>query len=89
MTHTEEVKEAFYGDLDGASIEIPRNNKLIILGNCNAQVGYDLSVWRNVIGKHGVVKTNANGLLLLEKCSQQRLVITNTIFQQSNKYKTT
>lgn len=31
MTHTDEVKEAFYEDLDRAIREIPRNDKLIVL----------------------------------------------------------
>ena len=33
MTYTDEVKEVFYKDLDGTLREIPRGDKLIILGD--------------------------------------------------------
>ncbi|KAG6935919.1 craniofacial development protein 2, partial [Chelydra serpentina] len=32
---------------------------------------------------------NKNGLLLLSKCAEHSLAITNTIFRQADKYKTT
>ena len=86
MTHTD---ESFYEDLDRAIREAPRNDKLIILGDFNARVGCESDMWRKVIGKHGIGKTNSNGQLLLAKCNEHGLTITNTIFQQPNKYKTT
>jgi len=44
--------------------------------------------WQTVIGRHGVGKSNNNGLCLLEVCSEFSLCITNTMFQLQNKYKT-
>ena len=88
MTYTDEVKEVFYKDLDGTLREIPRGDKLIILGDIKSRVGNDSNMRKNVIGKHEVGKTNAKELLLWEKCSQHGLVITNTVFQQADKYKT-
>ena len=46
-------------------------------------------VWHGVIGRHGVGRENANGLRLLNLCAEHNLVITNTVFQMPNKYKTT
>ena len=41
---------------------------------------------KDVLGQHGVGKLNENGLLTL--CSEYQLVITNTLFQLKNKFKT-
>ena len=68
---------------------MPRRDKLFLLGDFNARVGRDYTSWCKVIGPHGVGRENSNGTMLLSTCTQYNLVITNTIFQQSNKYKTT
>ncbi|XP_037801318.1 uncharacterized protein LOC119596220 [Penaeus monodon] len=44
--------------------------------------------WKGVLGRHGVGNCNDNGRLLLELCTEQQLVITNTIFQQKDRLKT-
>lgn len=37
-----------------------------------------------VQGKHGIGNCNDNGRLLLELCSEFKLVVTNTVFKQNN-----
>ena len=51
-------------------------------------MGSDGAIWKDVLGQHGVGKLNENGLRLLTLCSEYRLVITNTLFQLKNKFKT-
>ncbi|KAI4814263.1 hypothetical protein KUCAC02_003465 [Chaenocephalus aceratus] len=83
-----EAKDSFYQSLDEALRRIPKNDKIFLLGDFNARVGQNSSIWSGVLGRHGVGQANANGLRLLTFCSEHNLTITNTIFQQKAKYKT-
>ena len=58
------------------------------MGDLNARVGRDHTVWQGVLGRHGVGNCNANERMLLELCSEQGLIITNSLFQQIAKFKT-
>ncbi|XP_037803548.1 craniofacial development protein 2-like [Penaeus monodon] len=82
-------KDRFYLELGSHLQSIPADDKVIFLGNFNARVGQDVDAWKGVLGKHGVGNCNDNGRSLLELCTEQQLVITNTIFQQKDKLKTT
>ena len=80
MTNPGEVKDKLYDDLDSVISAAPRTDKLILLGDFNARVGTDHQTWEGVIGSEGVGKCNSNGLLLLRKCAEHELLITNTAF---------
>ncbi|PFX34407.1 Craniofacial development protein 2 [Stylophora pistillata] len=83
----EEVKEAFYADLDELISATPTQDKLIILGNFNARVGRDHNIWEGVIGKNEVRKANSSGNTLLAKCAEHNLPTTNTVFRQRDSVK--
>ena len=89
LAQSDETKEHFYATLSDVIKEVPSSHKLLVMGDFNARVGTDYSSWENIIGKHGVGRENSNGTLLLSLCSQHELVITNTIFQQATRHKTT
>ena len=89
LTSSDETKEQFYQKLDEVLQATPKNDKLVILGDFNARVGKDSGSWEKVLGNHGVGKVNDNGLLLLSKCAEHELCITNTLFRMADKYKTT
>ncbi|XP_078612812.1 uncharacterized protein LOC144882704 [Branchiostoma floridae x Branchiostoma japonicum] len=82
-------KDKFYSDLRTLVRNAPANDKVIILGDFNARVGRDSEAWKGVLGKYGVGNCNDNGRLLLETCAELKLTITNTLFQQKNRFKTT
>ena len=88
MTNPDEVKDKFYDDLDNIISATPRTGKLILLGDFNARVCTDHQTWEEVMGSEGVGKCNSNGLLLLSKCAEHDLLITNTVFKLSNRNKT-
>ncbi|XP_063598196.1 craniofacial development protein 2-like [Penaeus indicus] len=88
MTNTDEVKEAFYEDLNATISAVPRADKLILLGDFNARVGTDYASWKGILGRNGIGKCNSNGLLLLETCSTHELLITNSIFRLPHRNKT-
>lgn len=84
-----ETKELFYENLDKILISIPKEDKLILLGDFNARVGSAHYLWPGTLGRNGLGSINSNGTLLLSKCSQHSLIITNTLFRQPNKLKGT
>lgn len=83
-----EVKDSFYQSLDEALHRIPKTDKILLLGDFNARVGQSDRIWKGVLGRHGIGQANSNGMRLLTLCSEHNLTITNTIFQQKTKYKT-
>ena len=89
LTSPEETIEQFYANLISVLDSVPANDKLILLGDFIARVGHDHSRWEGVLDRHGTAgNLNANGLLLLSKCTEYDLAITNTVFRMADKYKT-
>ena len=83
------TKEAFYHDLGMLIKAADRRDKLLIMGDFNARVGREHDLCKGVIGRHGIGNCNDNERMLLELCSEHNLTITNTLFQQKARYKTT
>ena len=80
MTNPDEVKDKFYDDLNSVISATHRTDKLILLGDFKARVGTDHQTWKGVIGTEEIGKCNSNGLLLLKKCAEHELLITNIVF---------
>ena len=69
MTNTDDKIEKFYADLESILQDVPKSDKLVLLGDFNARVGTDWNTWEGVLGKHSTGKCNSNGKLLLETCT--------------------
>ena len=65
MTNSDDTKAMFYEELNSIIQDVPKEDKLIILGDFNARVGCDYQAWEGILGKYGVGQCNSNGLLLL------------------------
>ena len=85
---TDKDKEMFYAQLDTILTVILESDKVFLLGDFNAREGRSADVWTGVIGRHGVGNVNDNGILLLSKCAEHRLLITNTTFRMKDKHNT-
>ena len=83
------TKESFYSELRSLLQKTKETDKIFILGDFNARVGRDHTIWPGVLGRHGIGNCNDNGRLLLELCAEHSLAITNTMFQQKARFKTT
>ena len=88
ITNPDEVKDKFYDDLDSVISAASGTDKLILFGDFNARVGTDRQTWEGVLGSEGVRNCNSNGLLLLRKCAEHELLITNTVFRLPTRRKT-
>ena len=89
MTNPDDNKEAFYNQLSSTLRDIPRTDKLLLIGDFNARIGRDNDKWTMVMGKYEIGKRNSNGELLLALCSEFELIVTNTMFKQKDERKTT
>ena len=89
MSNDDADKEAFYDNLNSILRTMSFKDRIFLLGDFNARVGRDAQTRPRVLGQHSVGNENSNGSLLLQTCSEHELAITNTYFQQANKYKTT
>ena len=87
LNSSAEVKDRFYSELDELIGQMPQTQDLYLLGDFNARVGAEYSIWPTCLGHHGVGKMNENGQRLLELCCSQNLCITNTFFYHKEKHR--
>ena len=80
-THSETVSDEFYDALQLHIQKVPKKESLIVLGDFNAKIGTDHSLWAPTLGKYGLGKVNSRGEKLLEFCTLHKLVVCNTYFQ--------
>lgn len=84
-----EVKAAFYGELQGVVDKTVNRKTLIVIGDLNARVERNKQTWGSVLGSHGEAIKNGSGDRLLQFCSVNEMLVTNTWFQHNNIHKYT
>ncbi|VDL91738.1 unnamed protein product [Schistocephalus solidus] len=89
MTSSDAAKDKFYEYQDSLLATVPKEDKLIVIGDFKARVGTDHAGWQGVLGPHGLGSRNDNGILLLRTCAEHRLQLTNTFFRLLMREKTT
>lgn len=83
------VIDSFYFNLNQVIERVPKKHGIILTGDFNARVGKRQNRWEEALGSHGTGMRNENGLRLLNLCTQQKLSITSSWFQQKDKFKNT
>ncbi|KAG1686949.1 Telomere-associated protein RIF1 [Nymphon striatum] len=74
-------KDSFYEELNSTIKEHKKSrDQLIIMGDFNAKVGAGKE--QQIIGPYGIGIRNENGEKLVDFCKQQKLIATNTWFEQ-------
>ena len=70
--------DAFYNQLQSTLSSVLSSDLLVIVGDFNAQVGSDCSSWNSVLGPHGIGECNENGEQLLDFCTSNYMLVSNT-----------
>ncbi len=82
----EETKFAFCDDLQDTVGRVPAENMLIVAGHWNARPGpVDTATW-HILGKFAVGTRWANGDHLVKFASANRLVVSRTRFQRTQRH---
>ncbi|VDM06485.1 unnamed protein product [Schistocephalus solidus] len=89
MMSSDVAKDKFYEDLHALLATVLKEDKLIVLGDFNARVGTDHTVWQGVLGPHGLGSCNDNSFPLLRTCAEHRLLLSNTFFHLPTREKAT
>ncbi|VDL92889.1 unnamed protein product [Schistocephalus solidus] len=89
MTGSYVANDKFYEDLHALLATVPKVDKLIVLGEFNARDETHNAAWQGVLGPRGLGGLNDNGVLLLQTCAVNRLLLTNTFFRLPKQEKAT
>nr|VZI52488.1 unnamed protein product [Spirometra erinaceieuropaei] len=78
-------KEAFYSQLQALVERLPRRDMLIVAGDWNGRTGPGDSTTSHLLGRFGLGSRCENGERLLNFADRNRLLLTNTCFQDRKK----
>ena len=80
-TYDDDEVESFYNTLQQTIDSIPRKSTVLLMGDFNAKVGTNYTEsMPDVVGKYSLGETNERGLRLLQFCSLNKYVLTNTVY---------
>ena len=84
-----EIRDQFYDELESVIRCVSNRDYLIVTGDFNAKTGSAWTAYQENMGKYGKGELNSNGKELLEMCSRQKLVLTNTLFRHKMAHRAT
>ena len=82
-------REQFYDELNALTNKVSQRDILYIMGDFNAKTGSACNQYPENMGKYGKGEVNENGIHLLEYCSQQNMILTNTKFKHKMAHRST
>ncbi|CAF3704228.1 unnamed protein product [Rotaria sp. Silwood1] len=88
--HGAEAVEIFYEDLQRIADKVSPHDLLLLMGDFNARVGKQQhQTSGNIVGPHAVDRITENGERLIDFCTVNNLVISNTFFEHKSIHKMT
>jgi hypothetical protein len=84
---TEEEKDMFYHSLHNQIDKTPRRGVLIIIGDFNAEIGWDNRGYETCMGIEGLGVRNDNGKLFIDICMENGQIIGRSIFLHKTMHK--
>ncbi|GBP55219.1 hypothetical protein EVAR_36802_1 [Eumeta japonica] len=75
-----EVREEFWAEMREILVKCDKNERIVILGNCNGWVSVQRDGYEKALGKFGDERANENCDCLLLLCQEFNLCVTNTMF---------
>ena len=87
-SYSDEVVESFYNSLQDLVDLTANRDDLFIIGDFNAKVGGTHHLYPEVVGRHNnhARGHNDRGLRLIDFCTRNSMVITNTFFEHRRKH---
>ena len=83
------MKEDWYEQLQAEVATVPQHDMLLVMGDMNAKVGWDIIDRERAVGSQGCGTINNNGERLVNFCLNNNCVICGTIFQHKDIHKLT
>ena len=80
--HNNEEVEEFYQQVSECLEEVKSTDVLVVMGDFNAKVGTEAT---EVSGQFGLGEKNERGERLIQFCQEEKLIVTNTMFQHPMK----
>ena len=74
------IKDDFFQKMQETVGSVARGDLMVVMGDMNARMGCDVSIWGEVLRRNGGEVCNENGRRLLQFSSEHNLWITNTWF---------
>lgn len=85
----DEEKNTFYDTLERTFDALPKNCLRLIVGDLNAQIGIETSLWKTIGKESWHAHTNNNGHKIVDFCSSKDLIISSTYFPRKDIHKHT
>lgn len=85
----EDMKDAFYNQLQAVVQRMPERDIIILMADLNAKIGSDNTGYEEVMGQQGLGMMNDNGERFTNLCAASNLVIGGSIFTHQRIHKVT
>lgn len=84
-----DIKQEFYNTMHDVVQNIPKHDVTLVMGDFNAKVGKDNAGYEKIMGNESPGKQSENGMIFIEFCDANDLVIGGSVFPHKEAHKLT